>query len=262
MRAVLLAAGYGTRLDRDLRNDESGLYTHLIGVPKPLLPIGPHPLLSHWIHIFKQCSAITTIVMVVNELYKELYEKWAASLDTKVSIVSDGSVCNDQRSGAVACMQLGLQEKKEDTLFIAGDTLLKKDFSFGAVISEFCNLQTKNEGACLILSAPVAEENVSKHGIIEVSDSGRVTKFVEKPQPTETMSRLQCPCFYIISRESLQHLEDFLEEMKDKPLKTRDATGTFVSELINRTPVYAHHVSHRYDVGNLQSYIQCHEDFL
>lgn len=42
------------------------------------------------------------------------------------------------------------------------DTLLKKDFSFDAVISEFCNLQTKNEGACLILSAPVAEENVSK----------------------------------------------------------------------------------------------------
>lgn len=42
------------------------------------------------------------------------------------------------------------------------DTLFKKDFSFGAVISEFCNLQIKNKGACLILSAPVAEENVSK----------------------------------------------------------------------------------------------------
>ncbi|XP_037788507.1 uncharacterized protein LOC119583850 [Penaeus monodon] len=262
MRAVLLAAGYGTRLDRDLRNDESGLYTHLIGVPKPLLPIGQHPLLSHWIHIFKQCSAISTIVVVVNELHKELYKKWAASLGTKVSIVSDGSACNDQRSGAVACMQLGLQEKKEDTLFIAGDTLLKKEFSLDAVIKDFQKLQTNNKGACLILSAPVAEENVSKTGIIELSAKGRVTRFVEKPQPSEIASRIQSPCFYIISREGLQHLEMFLKEKKDKPLMTRDATGTFISELIHRSPVYTYHVSKRYDVGNLQSYIDCHQDFL
>ena len=40
MKALLLAAGYGTRFVRDLEQDTSGAYSHLKGVPKPLLPIG------------------------------------------------------------------------------------------------------------------------------------------------------------------------------------------------------------------------------
>lgn len=40
MKALILAAGYGTRLARDIENDASGRYANLLGVPKPLLPIG------------------------------------------------------------------------------------------------------------------------------------------------------------------------------------------------------------------------------
>lgn len=40
MKALVLAAGYGTRLGRDIENDQSGRYAHLAGVSKPLLPIG------------------------------------------------------------------------------------------------------------------------------------------------------------------------------------------------------------------------------
>ncbi len=40
MRALVLAAGYGTRLEKDLRSDSSGRFSHLLGLPKPLLPIG------------------------------------------------------------------------------------------------------------------------------------------------------------------------------------------------------------------------------
>ena len=37
---VVLAAGYGTRLARDIEQDPAQTYKHLIGVPKPLVPIG------------------------------------------------------------------------------------------------------------------------------------------------------------------------------------------------------------------------------
>lgn len=40
MKAIILAAGYGTRLARDIENDSSQQYKQLLGVPKPLLPIG------------------------------------------------------------------------------------------------------------------------------------------------------------------------------------------------------------------------------
>ena len=48
MKVFILAAGYGTRLERDLNSDTSRKYTHLRGIAKPLLPIGGSPLISWW----------------------------------------------------------------------------------------------------------------------------------------------------------------------------------------------------------------------
>ncbi|XP_045109814.1 uncharacterized protein LOC123503821 isoform X2 [Portunus trituberculatus] len=213
MRAVLLAAGYGTRLKRDLQNDTSGQFSHLVGTPKPLLPIGGLPLISHWIKAFDQVPEITSVVVVTNDLHKPL------------------------------------------------DTLLPNDFSLKTLVSKFEALYDLEKEACLVLSAPVSEENVSKHGIIKVEESNRVSQFMEKPQPQDTTSRLQCPCVYLMSSESLHHLQNFLEENRNAPLSCRDATGMFIGSLIHQAPVFAHHVTHRYDVGGLQSYLQCCQDF-
>ena len=65
MKAIVLCAGFGTRLERDLLNDESGQYKHLIGVPKPLLPIGGMPLITHWARIIHDVPDIDTAYIVV-----------------------------------------------------------------------------------------------------------------------------------------------------------------------------------------------------
>ncbi|KAG7282321.1 hypothetical protein CRUP_002709 [Coryphaenoides rupestris] len=50
MKAVILAAGYGTRLQRDVDSDGTGRFQHLSGVAKPLLPVGgQRALISHWV---------------------------------------------------------------------------------------------------------------------------------------------------------------------------------------------------------------------
>ena len=46
MHLVVLCAGYGTRLARDIDADPA--YSHLAGIPKPLLPVAGRPLISHW----------------------------------------------------------------------------------------------------------------------------------------------------------------------------------------------------------------------
>ena len=68
MKAVILGAGYGTRLERDLKNDTSAQFSHLIGVPKALLPIGPFgdALISHWVEALKRVAEITEIIVVVS----------------------------------------------------------------------------------------------------------------------------------------------------------------------------------------------------
>jgi hypothetical protein len=51
--AVVLAAGYGTRLEADLRGEGSAASLALVGVPKPLLPVrAGAPLLDEWMHAF------------------------------------------------------------------------------------------------------------------------------------------------------------------------------------------------------------------
>lgn len=53
MKVLILAAGYGTRLARDL--ERTGECPELKGVPKPLLPIAGRPLISHWMEIIRSC---------------------------------------------------------------------------------------------------------------------------------------------------------------------------------------------------------------
>ena len=54
MHLVVLCAGYGTRLARDIEAAEpAASYAHLAGIPKPLLPVagrGANQLTSEFLH--------------------------------------------------------------------------------------------------------------------------------------------------------------------------------------------------------------------
>jgi ADP-glucose pyrophosphorylase len=81
--------------------------------------------------------------------------------------------------------------------------------------------KTTDDPVALIVACPCSEENVSKHGIIELDSDGKVTSFLEKPKPTETSSRLQSPCFYILDAKCQGILDEFLEASKDLPLEKK-----------------------------------------
>ncbi|XP_020488896.2 glucose-1-phosphate adenylyltransferase [Labrus bergylta] len=258
MKAVILAAGYGTRLQRDVVADSSGRFAHLAGVAKPLLPVGRCALISHWVNALTSSGCVDGIYVVTNALYHAAFEEWASHF-TNVKILSDGTKSNDERLGAVACLQLAVTHFniKDHVVVIGGDTLFKEDFSLGEVKKRFSDLLAKCEDDCLVLSYQCKEEETRKYGILEVDGDLRVLCMKEKPLPSETKSRRACPCFYVFSKKSLPLLDTFMEEKKEAPIEEKDAPGIFVSWLISRKPVYIHEISGRFDVGNLPSYIEC-----
>lgn len=65
MKAVILAAGYGTRLQRDVAADTSGRFAHLVGTAKPLLPVGSCALISHWVHSLTASGCVDSIFVIV-----------------------------------------------------------------------------------------------------------------------------------------------------------------------------------------------------
>ncbi|XP_070694748.1 glucose-1-phosphate adenylyltransferase [Pempheris klunzingeri] len=262
MKAVILAAGYGTRLHRDVAADSSGRFAHLAGCAKPLLPVGPCALISHWVQALTASRSVDRIYVVTNALYFAAFQDWASHF-TNVQILSDQTRSNDGRLGAVACLQLAVKHFKieDHVVVIGGDTLFKEDFSLGKVKERFSDLQAKCEDNCLVLSYQCKEEETQKYGILEVDGNLRVLCMKEKPLPSETQSRRACPCFYMFSKKSLPLLDAFMEEKKETPIDEKDAPGNFVSWLIPRKPVYVHQISGRFDVGNLPSYIECDRYF-
>ncbi|XP_034429110.1 uncharacterized protein zgc:136439 [Hippoglossus hippoglossus] len=258
MKAVILAAGYGTRLQRDVSADRSGRFDHLVGSAKPLLPVGRCALISHWVRALTASGAVDSVYVVTNALYRAAFEEWAAHF-TNVQILSDQTRSNDERLGAVACLQLAVKHFKieDHVIAIGGDTLFKEDFSLSQVKEKFSDFQAKCDDSCLVLSYQCRDEETHKYGILEVDSELCVLRMKEKPLPSETKSRRACPCFYVFSKKSLPLLDTFLEEKEEAPIEEKDAPGNFVSWLIPRKPVYVHQISGRFDVGNLPSYIEC-----
>ncbi|MEQ2300213.1 hypothetical protein AMECASPLE_023041 [Ameca splendens] len=258
MKAVILAAGYGTRLQRDVSSDSSGRFAHLVGVPKPLLPVGQCPLITRWILALSRSGTVDGIYVVTNAVYQAAFEEWAAQFPG-VRVLSDRTRSNEERLGAVAGLQLAVKHFhiQDHVLVVGGDTLFKEDFSLAKVTEKVSQLQVRREDSCLVLSYQCRDEETQKYGILEVDDDLRVLCMKEKPRPSETESRRACPCFYVFSKRSLPLLDAFLEEKKGAPVEVKDAPGTFVSWLVLRKPVYVHEISGRFDVGNLQSYLEC-----
>ncbi|MEW5896699.1 MAG: sugar phosphate nucleotidyltransferase [Nanoarchaeota archaeon] len=259
MKALILAAGFGTRLEKEIKRDTSGEYNHLIAAPKPLLPIAGKPLINYWMERFGGCEEIDATYVVVNGSNYASFKKWARECNFpygKANLVNNGRMSNETRLGAIADIALVVREKEidDDLLVVGGDTLFYPDFNLKEVIADFYRRNGE-----IITCYLVSDGEVQKRGILERSSEGRVVGFLEKPSLQQTASRLASPPFYIYRRETLSLLETYLRQAGS--LEERDAPGRFVSWLYQRVPVYAFEISGRFDVGGLQDYRKADEFF-
>lgn len=135
MSAVVLAAGYGTRLDRDVREDASGAHVNLIGLSKALVPIGGTTVLQHWLRQLRECG-VARVVIVSNHVHVNQFTPDFVP-PSGAAVVDDGSTSNADRLGAVADLQLALNSMSSnagssdtnDFVVIAGDTLFHRGLS-------------------------------------------------------------------------------------------------------------------------------------
>ena len=107
MKALILAAGYATRL-RPLTDT----------IPKQLLPVGGRPMVDWILDRIVETSA-DEVHLVTNACFARDFERWAKDKDVRVH--DDGTTSNDDRLGAIGDIQfVGLDD---DLLAIAGDNL-------------------------------------------------------------------------------------------------------------------------------------------
>jgi glucose-1-phosphate thymidylyltransferase len=223
MKALILAAGYATRL-RPLTDS----------IPKQLLPVGGRPIVDWILDRVEQTSA-DEIHLVTNARFAPDFERWAA--DKNVRIHNDGTTSNDDRLGAVGDIHfVGLDD---DLLVVAGDNLF--DYS----LAEYEAYWRDKGGSSVAVHDVGDRELAKKYGIVDVDDNDRITNFVEKPENPPTT--LCATATYLYTREHARLVETYLEEGNPP-----DQPGHYVAWLHKRAPVYAYRFTGEwFDIGDI-----------
>jgi glucose-1-phosphate thymidylyltransferase len=229
MKALILAAGYATRL-RPLTDR----------YPKELLPLAGRPIVDMILDKVAEVSAVDEIHLVTNASKAPMFAEWSPSHDVKIH--NDGTTSNDDRLGAIGDIAFVVDREgwdAEDRLVVAGDNLF--DFS----LVDFVAFWSEREGASAIaLYEHPDRELLSQYGIVEVDPDGRLVNFVEKPE--QPPSNLVSTATYIYGRAHVPLLHAYAADAQ--PM---DAPGNFIAWLYKRAPVYGYRFGGEWlDIGD------------
>jgi glucose-1-phosphate thymidylyltransferase len=238
MRAIVLAAGYATRL-----------YPLTLNQPKALLPVGGRPMLDRVLESLAGIGAEQTYV-ATNAKFAPHFREWAATRPD-VTVIDDGTTSDEDKLGAIGDIVFVLNEVgiDDDLVVVAGDNLFSDDLSgFGG----FC----RERNAPVVALYDVGDlAQMSKYNAIETDDAGRITFFEEKPaNPTSTLTGI---ALYFYPRHVLPLIAQYVAEGNNP-----DQPGRLVQWLYPRTDVYTWRVPGTwYDIGSAETLREADEVF-
>ncbi len=234
MKAIILAAGYATRL-RPLTDTWA----------KELLPVGGRPIIDRIVDAIASVDLVDEIHVVTNSRKAAAFAAWADGRD--VTVHDDGTSSNDDRLGAIGDMLFVIEHAQldDDLLVIAGDNLF--DFDLAEFVAFW---RAKRTASAVAVRDVLSLELASHYGIVALSTDGRVVDFEEKP--ADPPSTLAATATYIFHREHARLIETYLqgEHGADQP-------GRFVGWLHRREPVYGWLFDATwYDIGNHEQLLE------
>lgn len=243
MKAVVLAAGYATRL-YPLTRDR----------PKALLPVGGKPMLEHLLERLDEVPGLDAVHVVTNSKFAAAFREWAGGYGAgpgAVRILDDGTSDEKTKLGAIGDLDLAIRtaEIDDDLLVLAGDNLFSESL---ASFVEF----GRAKGAPALGVYDVGDlEAIRRYNAIELDDDDRVTFFEEKPEhPTSTLTGI---ALYFYPRSTLGLVGAYLAEGNNP-----DQPGWLVQWLYPRADVYAWRVPGRwYDVGSQETLAEADRAF-
>lgn len=242
MKALILAAGYGTRL-----------YPLTKSIPKALLDVNGKPIVEYILERIEVTPNIKEVYMVVNGKFYKKFEGWQRNRKSKKPIIlmNNGTTDDSNKLGAIRDMELVINEAKIDSelLIIAGDNL----FNFG--LKEFYDFWEQRNSFCVGLFRINDLSLICKYSNVKLDNEDRIIDFVEKPP--KALSNLIAICLYIFPKKGLYLVGKYLEEGNSP-----DAPGYFMQWLATREKVYGYEFIGKWlDIGDIQSYNKAKEEF-
>lgn len=244
MKVILLCAGYATRLKPLTDN-----------TPKPLLPIGPKPMIDWILDRVKPLSGVDGIYVITNHKFAGHFEKWAK--ETKqpwpVHIIDDQTTTNENRLGAIGDLAYALKQKNigaEDLLVLAGDNLFTFD------LKHFVDtLKAKRPHGGIAVYDVKSLELAKQYGLVKSGADGKVTEFFEKPaNPPTTLA--SCGIYWLPA-ETRVLIDKYLASGHNP-----DQPGHYMRWLSETAGLYAVPLQGEWlDIGDRASYEKANTSF-
>lgn len=187
MKAIILAAGQGTRL-RPLT----------YAIPKPLLPVGGRPVLDYVLDNLTHCSEIDEIYIAVSHRASTIkeYLEHAPRKGVKLTVVR--TLCWETGGD----LQTVIREKGlEGPVFVCyGDNITKIEIAPLIALHEH---KPKANATLALFSVP--EHDAQRFGIAELKED-KITKFIEKPKAGQTKSTLANVGYFMLDADALNQI--------------------------------------------------------
>jgi glucose-1-phosphate thymidylyltransferase len=228
MKALILAAGYATRL-RPLTDS----------FPKMLLPLAERPMLDYLLDRIREVGEIDEVHLVTNAQFAPAFRDWAPE---DVTVHDDGTTSNEDRLGAIGDIAFTIERaglEGEDLLVVAGDNLI------GYSLPEFVEFWRAKDGSAIAVYEVEDRALLPQYGVVELDEDDRVVGFEEKP--AEPKSDLAATAAYLYRADDLERLNQYLQEGN-----APDAPGNFAAWLHERAPLYGYRFSGEWhDIGDV-----------
>ncbi len=236
MKAIVLAAGYATRL-----------YPLTKTVAKPLLPVGGRPMIDHLLDRIREVDEVDGVHVVTNHKFAALFSRWAEGHEG-LDVHDDGTTSDDDRRGAIGDISFVIEQawlEGEDLLVVAGDNLF--DFS----VADYARWwRGKGEASAVALYDVGDVELVRRYSAVELDEDDRLASFVEKPEHPRTT--LVATATYLFHRAHVPLVRRYLDEGNSP-----DQPGRFVAWLVPRAPVYGYRFEGEWrDIGDAEQLLE------
>jgi len=178
MKAAIIAGGLGRRM-----------YEMTDNSPKPMLPIGPKPLLEHQIELFSRwgCEEITLCTGYLSQSIEDYFSNTIAPANIRFSV-------EEKPLGTAGALKLAFPDLNEPLLVLYGDIMVDMD------VRAFIDFHIAHSPVASLVVHP--NDHIDDSDLIELDQDNRIVNMYRKPHdPEKYYPNLDNCGFYIFEPE-------------------------------------------------------------